>query len=191
AEQLFVYQGRLSIEKNVAALLRAWKASKLGPAHKLAIVGDGPLASSLMKDYPASDNLIWMGFVGDEQKRINILQSADVFILPSQIEGLSLSLLEAMACGTACLATDAGADGEVLEDGAGIILSADQVEEQLMTLLPMCQKQADLMTLLGLKARQRVLERYTLSRNISQVEEVYTKVVQRQQMLYFKEVKAI
>ncbi|MEM9216086.1 MAG: glycosyltransferase family 4 protein [Cyanobacteria bacterium P01_F01_bin.150] len=191
AKQLFVYQGRLSIEKNVVALLRAWKASNLGPEHKLAIVGDGPLASSLMDDYPASDDLIWLGFVGDEQKRINILRGADVFILPSQIEGLSLSLLEAMACGTACLATDAGADGEVLEDGAGIILSADQVEEQLITLLPMCQEQPELTNLLGQQARLRVLERYTLSRNISQVEEVYARVVERQQMLYFNEVKAI
>ena len=191
AERLFVYQGRLSIEKNVAALLRAWKASNLGLACKLAIVGDGPLASSLMDAYPSSDDLIWLGFVEDEQERINILRGADVFILPSQIEGLSLSLLEAMACGAACLATDAGADGEVLEDGAGIILSADQVEDQLMTLLPMCREQLDLTMLLGQKARQRVLDRYTLSRNISQVEEMYTQVVRQQQMLYFNEAKAI
>lgn len=191
AERLFVYQGRLSIEKNVAALLRAWKASDLGPTCKLAIVGDGPLASSLMEAYPASEELIWLGFVENEQERINILRGADVFILPSQIEGLSLSLLEAMACGAACLATDAGADGEVLEDGAGIILSADQVEDQLMTLLPMCREQPDLTTLLGQKARQRVLDRYTLSRNISQVEEVYSQVVQQQQTMYFNEVNAI
>lgn len=191
AERLFVYQGRLSIEKNVAALLRAWNASALGPTCKLAIVGDGPLAPSLMDAYPAREDLVWLGFVENEQERINILRGADVFILPSQIEGLSLSLLEAMACGAACLATDAGADGEVLEDGAGIILEADQVEHQLLTLLPMCRDQPDLTTLLGQKARQRVLERYTLSCNISRVEDVYGQVVQPQQTVYFNQLKAL
>jgi len=43
------------------------------------------------------------------------MQIAEVFFLPSIVEGLSLSLLEAMSTGTACVATDAGADGEVLD----------------------------------------------------------------------------
>ena len=55
-----------------------------------------------------------------------LLQCAEVFILPSLVEGLSLALLEAMASGTACVATDAGADGEVLEGGAGIVLSTQE-----------------------------------------------------------------
>jgi glycosyltransferase involved in cell wall biosynthesis len=173
AERLFVYQGRLAPEKNVEALLRAWKQAQMAPESKLLIVGDGPLKSSLEPFYGPEYGIIWLGFIADENQRINILRGADVFILPSLVEGLSLSLLEAMACGVACMATDVGADGEVLEKGAGVILNPKTVRSQLRTLLPLFQDHPELTTLLGQKARKRVIERYTLSSNIAQLEMLY------------------
>jgi glycosyltransferase involved in cell wall biosynthesis len=180
AQRIFVYQGRIAAEKNVESLLRAWKQADMGTGSKLVIVGNGSNAPSLMSAYGADHGVIWMGFVADEQQRIQILRGSDVFILPSLVEGLSLSLLEAMACGVACLATDAGADGEVLEEGAGIVLSTQRVSTQLQTLLPMFQDHPELTTVLGRKARQRVLDRYTLSQNIAQLEDLYRQVLQQQ-----------
>jgi glycosyltransferase involved in cell wall biosynthesis len=182
AQRVFVYQGRIAVEKNVESLLKAWKQADMGRGSKLVIVGNGPLAPMLMSSYGADLGVVWMGFVANEQQRIQILRGSDVFILPSLVEGLSLSLLEAMACGVACVATDAGADGEVLEAGAGIVLSTQQVSTQLRTLLPMFQDHPELTTLLGRKARQRVLDRYTLSANISQLEELYQQVLQQQRI---------
>jgi glycosyltransferase involved in cell wall biosynthesis len=178
AQRLFVYQGRISTEKNVEALLRAWKQSDLGNSSKLVIVGNGSLSASLMPFYGEEHGIIWLGFVADEERRIEILRAADVFILPSLLEGLSLSLLEAMACGVACVATDAGADGEVLEHGAGVILNTHRVTSQLHTLLPLFRDHLEWTTLLGQKARTRVLERYTLSRNITRLEKLYAEVLQ-------------
>ncbi|MER3493752.1 MAG: glycosyltransferase [Mastigocladus sp. ERB_26_2] len=178
ADRLFVYQGRLAPEKNVEALLRAWKQAEMAPGSKLLIVGDGPLKSSLEPFYGSDNGIHWLGFVADENRRIEILRSADVYILPSLVEGLSLSLLEAMAC----LATDVGADGEVLEKGAGVILNPKSVRPQLRTLLPLFQDHPELTTLLGQKARKRVLERYTLSSNIAQLELLYEEVVQQQSL---------
>jgi glycosyltransferase involved in cell wall biosynthesis len=100
-----------------------------------------------------------------------------VFLLPSLVEGLSLALLEAMASGTACVATDAGADGEVLEGGAGIVISTQGVTTQLRTLLPVLRDQPVLTAELGRRARQRALERYTLGRNIDQLERLYAELV--------------
>lgn len=182
ADRMFVYQGRLAPEKNVEAMLKAWRQAEMRPGSKLVIVGNGILAASLMSLYGAEDGIVWLGFVADEQRRIEILRAADVFILPSLVEGLSLSLLEAMSCGVACLATDVGADGEVLEDGAGIILNPQRVMSQLHTLLPVLQDHPEITTLLGKKARQRVLERYTLRDNISQVEAVYYQLLDRPQL---------
>jgi glycosyltransferase involved in cell wall biosynthesis len=179
AKHLFVYQGRIAPEKNVEALLRAWKQSNLGKSCKLLVVGNGPLSDSLMPFYGEEHGIIWQGFIADEQRRIEILQAADVFILPSLLEGLSLSLLEAMACGVACVATDAGADGEVLENGAGVILNTHWVTSQLRTLLPQFRDHPEWTALLGQKARARVLERYTLSDNITQLEQLYTEVLQQ------------
>jgi glycosyltransferase involved in cell wall biosynthesis len=184
ADRLFVYQGRLAPEKNVESLLRAWKQSDMAAGSKLLIVGDGPLKSSLEQFYGSEYGISWLGFVADENQRIEILRGADVFILPSLVEGLSLSLLEAMACGMACLATEVGADGEVLENGAGVVLSTKTVRSQLRTLLPLFQDHPELTTLLGQKARKRVLERYTLSNNISQLVELYTKVLEQRHVQF-------
>ena len=179
AQRLFVYQGRISPEKNVESLLRAWKASAMGPACKLVIMGSGPLEAMLRTMYGDELGIVWLGFVAEERRRIEILQAADVFILPSLVEGLSLSLLEAMACQTACIATDVGADGEVLDRGAGIVLSAQRVATQLQTLLPLCRDQPELTGRLGRLARERVLERYTLQDNIARLEVLYSQLQQR------------
>jgi len=183
ADRVFVYQGRIAQEKNVEALLKAWKQCNFGHGNVLAIVGDGPLAASLQLFYGEDDGIVWLGFVAEEERRIEILRGADVFILPSLVEGLSLSLLEAMACGLACLATDAGADGEALEEGAGIVLNTQRVRSQLQTLLPLFCDHPELGMLLGQKARQRAMERYTLSQNITELEKLYAEVLQKQRVL--------
>lgn len=182
AARIFVYQGRIAHEKNVESLLKAWKKSEMGKNSLLLIVGDGPLAASLQMSYGAEDGILWLGFIGDDERRIEILRGADVFILPSLVEGLSLSLLEAMGCGLACLATDAGADGEVLEGGAGVILNTQRVRSQLQTLLPVFRDQGELATMLGQKARQRVVERYTLKGNIDQLEGLYAEILQQRRV---------
>ncbi|WP_036484169.1 glycosyltransferase family 4 protein [Myxosarcina sp. GI1] len=179
AKKLFVYQGRIATEKNVEALLRAWKHCALGKDTQLLIVGDGPIRTSLQPYYGKEYNIVWLGFISDERQRIDILRAADVFILPSLVEGLSISLLEAMACGLACLATDAGADGEVLEAGAGIVLDTQNVTAQLKILLPLLNAHPEMTSLLGQKARQRVLERYTLGRNLDRLEQLYAEVLQK------------
>lgn len=176
ARQLYLYQGRLAIEKNVESLLKGWRLAQMGPEDKLVIVGSGPVQASLRAFY-ADSNIIWLGFVANEARRIEILRGADGFILPSLVEGLSLSLLEAMACGVACAATDAGADGEVLGQGAGIILDTQHVSTRLQTILTLFRDQPELRLLLGQKARERVMARYTLNKNITQLEKLYAQVV--------------
>jgi glycosyltransferase involved in cell wall biosynthesis len=182
ADRLFLYQGRLAPEKNVEALLKAWRKLKMPQGCKLAIVGGGPLANSFKATYGNDPSIIWMGFIASEERRIEILRGTDVFILPSFVEGLSLSLLEAMSCGVACLATNVGADGEVVGDGAGMVLDSQKVFSQLCTLLPLFVAHPELIGILGHKARQRVLTKYTLNSNITQLEKLYTQVLSHQRV---------
>lgn len=182
ADRIFVYQGRIAPEKNVESLLKAWKQCNFPAGNVLAIVGDGPLAASLQLSYGEDDGIVWLGFVAEEERRIEILRGAEVFILPSLVEGLSLSLLEAMATGLACLATDAGADGEALEGGAGVVLNTQRVRSQLQTLLPLFCDHPEMSQMLGQKARQRAIERYTLSQNITELEKLYAQVLQGQRV---------
>jgi glycosyltransferase involved in cell wall biosynthesis len=120
--------------------------------------------------------VLWWGYEPDQLRRLALLRLAEVFLLPSLVEGLSLALLEAMATGTACVATDAGADGEVLQGGAGIVISTQGVTTQLRTLLPVLREQPVLIQELGRRARDRVLERYTLTRNIDALEALYAQL---------------
>lgn len=174
-KRLFLYMGRLAPEKNVEALLKAWRTVR-PEGCMLAVVGDGPLRASLPL---ASDDgtIYWWGYEQRPEQRLNLLRNAEVFILPSLVEGLSLALLEAMAVGTACVATDAGAHGEVLAGGSGIVLSTDNVAAQLRTILPILRDQPRLTADLGHQARQRVLERYTLADNVSALECLYRQHV--------------
>jgi glycosyltransferase involved in cell wall biosynthesis len=174
-KRVFLYMGRLATEKNVEALLRAWKLVEL-PGCVLVVVGDGPMRQQLQASH-SSNNVIWWGYEADQVIRLALLQVAEVFMLPSLVEGLSLALLEAMASGTACVATDAGADGEVLEGGAGIVISTQGVTTQLRTLLPVLREQPILSKELGRRARERVLERYTLQANIDALERLYCNLI--------------
>ena len=174
-KRIFLYVGRLATEKNVEALLQAWRVADPRDS-RLVIVGDGPLRSSLVNQYDDA-SVIWWGYEPDQGTRIALMQCAEVFVLPSLVEGLSLALLEAMACGTACVATDAGADGEVLNDGAGIVMSTQGVTSQLRTLLPVLLEQPVLTAELGRKARERALDRYTINRNIDAIETLYASLL--------------
>jgi glycosyltransferase involved in cell wall biosynthesis len=174
--RVFLYMGRIATEKNVEALLRAWRLVQ-PEGCTLVVVGDGPVRQSLMQTYGPESNVHWWGHEPDQAKRLALLQLAEVFLLPSLVEGLSLALLEAMASGTACVATDAGADGEVLEGGAGIVISTQGVTTQLRTLLPVLRDQPVLTAELGRRARERALERYTLASNINQLEQLYADLV--------------
>ncbi|MFM8544891.1 MAG: glycosyltransferase family 4 protein [Vulcanococcus sp.] len=174
--RVFLYMGRIATEKNVEALLRAWRLVQ-PEGCTLVVVGDGPMRQSLMQSYGADCQVHWWGHEPEQGMRVALLQLAEVFLLPSLVEGLSLALLEAMASGTACVATDAGADGEVLQGGAGIVISTQGVTTQLRTLLPVLRDQPVLIEELGRRGRQRALERYTLTRNIDQLERLYGDLV--------------
>ena len=175
--RIFLYMGRIVSEKNIETLLKAWRNVRKTNCN-LLIVGDGPMKPILESNFfdPEENDIIWWGEEPDLRTRVAIMQSAEVFFLPSLIEGLSLSLLEAMSTGIACVATDAGADGEVLENGAGIIISTDNVSTQLKTIIPILLDQPSLTKVLGEKARKRVIERYTIGDNIDEIEKVYKEL---------------
>ncbi len=178
AKQIYVYQGRISTEKNVESLLKAWKYCNMRDhGCKLLLVGDGPLRPNLEQSYGLEQGVVWLGAIRDDARRIEILRGADVFILPSLVEGLSLSLLEAMSCGVACIATDAGADASVIADGAGVVINTQGVSGQLRTILPLIREHKAWRDALGKSARKRVLDSYTLTGNVDRIEHLYGEIL--------------
>ena len=178
--RIFLYMGRIANEKNIEALLKAWCQLKKNNC-KLLIVGDGSMKPILENNFSDKKNndLIWWGEEPDLEKRVAIMQIAEAFFLPSLVEGLSISLLEAMSTGTACIATDAGADGEVLENGAGIIISTDNVTIQLKTIIPILINNPNLLKSIGKRGRKRILEKYSIEKNINSIERIYKEIYKK------------
>jgi glycosyltransferase involved in cell wall biosynthesis len=178
AELLMVYCGRLDPEKNVDTLLQTFQSLKLPRSHKAVIVGSG-IESDRLRNRYESATIIFTGLVNDRDELIRILQAGDIFVLPSSVEGLSIAMLEGMACGMATIATDVGCDAEALR-GAGIIIDPHHLESQLNLALRVLIENPELRLSLGQKARQRVVSHYSLQHNIDQVTELYQQLIMTQ-----------
>jgi glycosyltransferase involved in cell wall biosynthesis len=175
ASLLLVYMGRVDSEKNVDVLLRAFLDCAPPADVKMVVMGGGGERKRLQRQY-RDERVVFTGHVADQRTRIDLLRAADAFFLPSSVEGLSLSMLEAMACGTATVATDVGADGDALR-GAGIVLSPRGLEDQLRLAIRLLIEMPSLCPPLGEAARQRVVERFALERNVDALVGVYRELV--------------
>jgi glycosyltransferase involved in cell wall biosynthesis len=114
-EPVFLYVGRVSVEKNIEAFL-----SLDLPGQKL-VVGDGPLRAELERKYP---DAVFVGAKkGDEL--VSYYQNADVFVFPSKSVTFGLIMLEAIACGTPVAAFPVTGPIDVLKDSAAASLQHD------------------------------------------------------------------
>jgi len=161
-ELSLVYTGRLSPQKSLDTLLHAVALAVSQYAHmRLVIVGEGPERQALEKltqDLGISNIVTFTGAVNDVNP---YLSAADIFVLPSLAEGISNSLLEAMASGLACIATRVGGTPEVLGT-AGILIEPNDVERLATELLNLANNPSEIARM-GSLAYQRILNEYDFS----------------------------
>jgi glycosyltransferase involved in cell wall biosynthesis len=177
AERVFSYVGRLDPEKNVDVLLGAFLDADPPSDLRLVVVGGGVGRRSLERRF-RDPRIYFTGIITDERDRIAILQGSDAFFLPSSVEGLSLAMLEAMACGAATVATDVGSDGEALR-GAGIVLDPTHLDAELRAAIRLLVESPHVSALLGELARARAVERFSLSTNLDRLMELYATLESR------------
>ncbi|MCM8570482.1 glycosyltransferase [Gramella jeungdoensis] len=118
-----LHVGGFTFEKNHEGLLRIFKKvqEKMPNVH-LHLVGDGPERVNIerkVEEFKLEDHITFYGFVNDPLSYIN---SADILVLPSIIEGLPGVILEAMYCKTPVVAYNVGGVSEVLNDDTGILI---------------------------------------------------------------------
>jgi glycosyltransferase involved in cell wall biosynthesis len=118
----------LTPRKNVASLLRAWRSlERRGVDRDLLILGDGPSRDrleSLARELGLRQ-VTFAGYVEEDKKR-RLLRDASCHVLPTRLEGLGLSNLEAMASGCAVVSTDTYGVREYLDHGQnGLVVPVD------------------------------------------------------------------
>lgn len=177
ADRLFTYLGRIDPEKNVDVLLRAFMDADPPLGHRLLIVGGGVERRRLERRF-RDPRVVFSGVITDEDERISILRASDAFFLPSSVEGLSLAMLEAMACGVATVATDVGSDGDALR-GAGIVIDPKALEDQLSLAIRQLIDTPGLAAWLGVLARHRAVERFSLASNVDALVRLYDELRSR------------
>ena len=176
AELLVVYLGRLDPEKRVEELLRSFLARHWPDDHLLIFAGSGSQEKRLRRLAADAPQVRVLGVVSDEY-RLDLLRAADIFVLPSTAEGLSKSLLEAMAAGCPIIATGAGEHGPTLE-GAGVVIPVYPLEPALGEALERLRGDPDTRRQLGAAARQRVVEQHSLERYIADLLRLYADTIE-------------
>ena len=171
--------GRIDPIKDLETLLRAFAlVTKEMPEAKLRIFGAPPRGrepylercQALAADLGIADSATFEGRIPDVR---DAYAAGHVVVLCSISEGFPYSLIEAMACGRPCVATDVGGVSEALADDVGLVV----LPRDPAALAAACLKllrDADLRKSLGAMARQRALEHFTVDRTVTAFDEIYT-----------------
>lgn len=165
----FLSVGRLVYAKAHEHLVSAMsKIVQDMPNAKVGICGDGGLRHDLEMQIHLlrlENHIRLFGMRDDVTK---YLAAADVFVLPSRMEGLPIALLEAMLAGLPVIATRLEGVDEVVEDGVhGLLVPTESPDALAKAILQLC-RDPELRRRMGAAARRRVLESYTTDRMCGQ-----------------------
>ncbi len=170
--------GRLHEQKGHRFLIDA--ASHVCQRHskvRFLLIGDGELRPALIEMVESAkltENVLFLGLRSDIPR---ILGSADLFVLPSLWEGLSIALLEAMAAGLPVVASRVSGTKEVIIDGrTGLLVcpaDSDSLSDAICELIENPQKAAEM----GEAGKQRVMEVFSAHTQALEHIDLYRRVL--------------
>lgn len=170
--------GRLDPVKNQEVLLEAF--ARLRQRHaglRLVIVGDGPLRGHLQSRAQSLGVAGDVTFTGSRTDTPELLRSFDVFVLPSVNEGISNTILEAMACGVPVVASGVGGNPELVVDGVcGSLYDPADPQALQQAILPYLGDPA-LRERQGRAARERVVQNFSLDSMVGRYLALYDELL--------------
>lgn len=181
--------GRIQAVKDQATLLRAVAhavaaAPELRGVLRVAVVGDGPLLATLREEVAALGlgDIAWLPGTADNVP--DVLRAFDVFVLPSLMEGISNTILEAMATGLPVVATRVGGNVEIVRDGAWGRLFEPGDVDTLSRFIADYVRDLALRIAHGEAARAAALTTYSLSTMVRRYGETYESLLKRRTMAW-------
>ena len=168
-----IFAGRLVAEKCIDLLIGVWPAVRTAHADAcLLLLGTGPQEGALRQAASAG-----IRFTGRVEDVAPFLQAADLFVLPSATEGLSVALLEAMAAGLAPVATAVGGTPDLIEHGQNgwLIPVGDPaaLQNAIIALLGDRQRRQQM----GRRGRQQIVRDYALPVVAQRLRTLYDQLI--------------
>jgi glycosyltransferase involved in cell wall biosynthesis len=175
-----IFLGRLHPQKNLVVLLHAWQLVRSRcPEAQLLLAGDGPQRRELEQLVDELQLRHSVHFLGALKNPLPYLQAADLFVLPSVSEGMSNSLLEAMACGLPSVVSSAGGNVDLIQDGhAGLVADATTPTDLAHQLTRMLGD-SSLRRRCGAQARQIICQQYSIVSIVDRYEALYRQLTAR------------
>ncbi len=175
--------GRLQAVKNQTLLARAFVrlleiAPDLRDRVRLVIVGEGPARVEITRILAEANAsaLAWLPGARDDVAQA--LRSFDAFVLPSLAEGISNTILEAMASGLPVIATRVGGNAELVDDGTtGTLVPSADAEALAQAMLRYARDPA-LARAQGRAGRDRVERLFSLDAMVAQYTALYDRLLQ-------------
>lgn len=156
------------------------------------VVGDGEDRSDLeryLRKHGLGDRIRVLGRV-PIQRMPGMMVSADIFLLPSQNEGISLAIYEAMASGTTVVAADVGGQRELLVPGTGFLLPAggdvEARERYVEVLMPLLEDLEERRRV-GAQACRRVKEKFNIEQMVENFERICAHAAANRRVLVLPE----
>lgn len=128
-EKQIIFVGRLSKEKGTETIMKISK--KLPNDINLLIVGSGPESEKIKKLSETLNNIHYLGYQTHENS-IKLIRGSDILIQPSLHEGISTTILEAMACKTPIIASNVGGNKELISDNQNGFLINPESDDELI-----------------------------------------------------------
>lgn len=177
-KKVLLFASRLIERKGYDLMLKAYKEIyKTFPNSILMVVGKGSPeavhALEQLKQELGENSITYKGEVTDTAP---YLQASDLFIFPSRQEGLPNALLEAMACGCTCVASNIGGCGDLILSGQNGLLFQDGDETSLVETVKELMTKPQQMEELGQKAQAKIKNNYDIVIIGKQLMKIYTRL---------------
>jgi sugar transferase (PEP-CTERM/EpsH1 system associated) len=176
--------GRMVAVKDQATLVRAFlllreQRPNLASRLRLLIVGDGPEREKCLALLGEGGALDAAWLPGDRSDANELLRAMDVFVLPSLAEGISNTILEAMATGLPVVATRVGGNGELVKEGETGELTLPRQAGPMAEVLGRYLEDERLRAAHGAASRRRAEERFSLEAMVTAYRDTYESVLTR------------
>ena len=176
--------GRLVPVKDQATLIDAMALlSARGVRARLVLAGDGPLTADLVARAARRGISDRVAFLGHRPDVENVLAGLDIFVLSSVSEGLSNTILEAMASGLPVVATRVGGAEELLDEGRTGLLVPPGHPEKLAGAIEELIVDEPRRRAMGQRARQRAEQEFALPVMIGRYEQMYLRLAQERHLV--------